>query len=160
MSNPTNNYILQELTGSDYEVADGQAHIRGWKVKDQLGKVLGEVDELLFEEASRKVRYLILDTDDNEINIEDRKIAVPIGVAKLHEDDDEVILPNVIGSQLMALPPYDGPDLSLEVQYATRSVFDNTYKQPVHDTDTTTLVVFDPTFYDHHTFDEQWMYRK
>lgn len=38
---------LQKLGGSDYEIADGEPDIRGWEVRDESGKKLGEVDDLI-----------------------------------------------------------------------------------------------------------------
>lgn len=55
---PINEYRrLEELGGSDYEIVDGEPHIKGWNIKDSLGAKLGKVHELLFNPASRKVRY-------------------------------------------------------------------------------------------------------
>ncbi len=34
---------LQKLSGSDFEITDGQPDIRGWDVKDASGKQFGEV---------------------------------------------------------------------------------------------------------------------
>lgn len=65
------NSHLQELGGSNYEIAEGQPDIRGWDVKDQSGNKIGKVKELLFDEPSRKVRYIV-----TKINGRDRKSVV------------------------------------------------------------------------------------
>lgn len=67
MSNENTNKRLQELGGSDFEIAEDQPDIRGWDVKDENGKKIGEVDELIFDEQSRKVRYIVLDLEEIEI---------------------------------------------------------------------------------------------
>src|SRR5215217_8214949 len=106
--NNSRNRRLQELRGSDYEIADGEPDIRGWDVKDASGRRIGEVDDLIFDVQSQKVRYMVVDLDDNELDLDDdREVLVPIGLAKLDDDDDDVILNNVTADQLRALPDYD-----------------------------------------------------
>lgn len=81
---------LEELGGSDYEIVDGEPNIKGWDVKTEQGEKIGEVDELLFDPQSRKVRYIIVDLNDNVLSLdEDKKVLVPIGVAQLYSDDYE-----------------------------------------------------------------------
>lgn len=115
---------LEELGGSDYEVVDGQPNIKGWDVKNGQGQSIGDVDELLFNPASRKVRYMIVDTDANDLSLEARKVLIPIGIAELHEDDDDVILPNVTVAQLNSLPTYDGNQLSADTERSIVGTFE------------------------------------
>jgi uncharacterized protein (TIGR02271 family) len=117
---------LEELGGSDYEIVDGQPNIKGWDVKNGEGQVIGEVNELLFNPASRKVRYIILDTDANDLALAARKILVPIGVAELHESDDDVIVPYVTKEQLQSLPAYTGEELSADEETAILTAFSRT----------------------------------
>src|SRR5215207_8837942 len=98
-----NDKRLQELGGSNYEIADGQPDIRGWDVKDTTGKKIGEVDELIFDVQSQKVRYIVLDLEGNVLDLEPRNVLVPIGLAQIDEKDEDVILPNVSAAQLQAL---------------------------------------------------------
>src|SRR3954469_10855400 len=104
MANNNKNYHLQELGGSDFEIADGQPNIKGWDVKDESGKKIGEVDELLFDPQSQKVRYLVVDLSGNDFDLDKRDVLVPIGIAELHDEDDDVILPGISATQLNALP--------------------------------------------------------
>jgi len=77
---------LIELGGSDYEIVDGEPDIRGWKVKNEAGQLIGKVDDLLFDPSSQQVRYLIIDLNDAEFVIdEDKKILAPIGLASLYD---------------------------------------------------------------------------
>ena len=88
--NITDSNRLEELGGSNYEIVDGESNIKGWEVKNAMGKKIGEVDELLFNPQSRSVRYLVVDLDDNELELdEDRKVLIPIGLAELHGEEDE-----------------------------------------------------------------------
>jgi len=118
------NRRLQELGGSDFEVADGQPDIRGWDVKDASGQRIGEVDDLIFDTQSRKVRYMKIDLEGNVLDLEPRDVLVPIGLAQLHDDDDDVILNNVTTDQLRALPEYDDDNLdSPDFETGIRRVF-------------------------------------
>ena len=117
------NTRLQKLSDSDFEISDGQSDIRGWDVKDSGGKRLGEVEELIFDYESRKVRYIVVDTENNEYNLEDREVLVPIGIAELHESDDDVVLPGITADQLLALPEYNEDRFSTEDETNTRNVF-------------------------------------
>lgn len=117
------NSRLQKLSGSDFEIADGQPDIRGWDVKDAQDRYIGEVDELLFDTQSMKVRYIIVDLDDNELDLEDRDVLIPIGMAELHEKGDDVVLPNVTAAQLAALPEYKEDNFSDESENSIRNVF-------------------------------------
>src|SRR5688500_4451235 len=92
---------LQELKRSDFDIVDGESDIRGWDVKDGQGKKIGEVEELIVDAQQKKVRYMVVDFDDIELDIDDdREVLMPIGLAQLHKEDDDVILPNVQRQQL------------------------------------------------------------
>src|SRR5215212_4753132 len=99
---------LQELDRSDFAIVDGEPDIRGWDVKNAQGQKIGEVEELIVDAKMKKVRYMVVDLDDDELDLDDdRKVLIPIGLAELHKDDDDVILPNVQATQLTSLPEYD-----------------------------------------------------
>ena len=104
--NTRNNDRLKELSGSDFEIADGHPNIIGWNVKDTTGGDIGEVDELIFDTIKRKVLYLVVDLEGNDFDMEPKKVLVPIGLATLHEKDDEVILAELTARQLDNLPEY------------------------------------------------------
>lgn len=81
---------LEELGGSDYEIVDGEPNIKGWEVKNASGQLIGEVDELLFDPQSRKVRYLVVDLDSNKLGVDDdKKVLIPIGIAELYDGNEE-----------------------------------------------------------------------
>lgn len=113
---------LEHLKGSNYEVADGQPDIRGWDVKDVNGKDIGDVKDLIFDKQSLKVRYMVVDLDDNDFDLDDRKVLIPIGLGELHDKGDDVILPSVTAAQLAALPEYKDT-ITDEDEYSIRNVF-------------------------------------
>ena len=118
-----NNSRLQELGGSDYEIAEGQPDIRGWEVRDSSGNKIGKVKELLFDESSRKVRYMVTKLTSDDDALDDRKVLIPIGIGQLHENDDDVILPGVTTAQLQSLPEYDKDNFNVDTEHKIRSVF-------------------------------------
>ena len=143
---------LQKLSDSDFEIADGQPDIRGWNVKNESGKKIGEVDELIFDEQSRKVRYLVLDVNGNELDMDDRTVLVPIGIAELHKDDDDVILPAVTAKQLQALPEYSEDRFDSDHEMSTRDVFGGLGA-------TALTGAAGGDFYDHPSYNDDNLYR-
>ena len=123
MADKNYNNRLQKLKGSDYEIRDGYTDIRGWDVKDASGRTIGEVDELLFDPESRRVRYMVVDLEDNDFNLDERDVLLPIGVAQLHEKEDDVIVSNITAEQLRALPEYDEDNFDTEHEHGIRNVF-------------------------------------
>jgi uncharacterized protein (TIGR02271 family) len=148
---------LQELSGSHYEIAEGQPDIRGWDIKDESGKRIGEVEELLFDEQSRKVRYIILDLEGNVLDLEPRDVLVPIGLAQLHKEDDDVILPGITADQLRSLPDYEKGNISPDLENGIRATFGGA---ALAGAAATVPGVNDNTdFYDHDHFNEDNLYR-
>jgi len=147
---------LVELGGSDYKVADNNPNIKNWYVKDGTGRTFGKVDELIFNPASRKVRYLILDLKGNEFSLKSRHVMVPIGKATLHEKDDEVILSGVRAEQLEGLPNYEkGKDISPSTEKQIRNHFGGTSAAGAT---TTADDHHEDSFYEHDDFNEDRFY--
>lgn len=148
--NINDNRHLVELSGSDYEIADGEPDIKGWAIKYKLGSKLGEVEELLFNPSSRKVRYLIAHLDARVFGIENRKVLIPIGLAELHETHDEVFLPGITIEQLANAPDYRREKLSLLEETSVRNAFSTTPEDPE--------VYNEQTFYEHDHYNERNFY--
>lgn len=102
-----NNYDLYELSESNFEIVDGQPEIFGWDVKDTHRNKVGEVDELLYNEETRKVRYIVIDMESNDLDLEEGRVLLPIEVAEFDLENDEVKLPGVSVTNLLALPLYE-----------------------------------------------------
>jgi sporulation protein YlmC with PRC-barrel domain len=149
---------LQELSGSDFEVAKGQPDIRGWEVRDRTGYLLGKVKDLIFDSRAHKVRYLVVNVvDSKELQLETRTVMVPIGLAVLQPKDDDVILENITPFQLRALPRYSKEDLGTKAERAISTVFGRTdSKGGAAQTDDEELT---EDFYDNDYFNENNMYR-
>jgi uncharacterized protein (TIGR02271 family) len=160
MSNENKNKRLQELGGSDYEIADGQHDIRGWDVKDANGKKIGEVDELIFDVQTQKVRYIVLDMDDNDFDLDDREVLVPIGIAELHDKGDDVILPGVTTEHLRLLPEYEEGNIGADVENKIRNAFAGVGGAALTGAALTSGTAnTDDDFYNHNHFNEDNLYR-
>ena len=107
---------LQELDRSDFEIVKGEPDIRGWDVKNTHGEKIGEVEELILDAKEKKVRYMVVDLDDNQLKLDHRKVLIPIGLAELDGKHDDVLLPNISGQQLSALPAYTREELTPDVE--------------------------------------------
>lgn len=147
-------YRLEELSNSDYEIKDGEPDIIGWDVRNNGGGKLGEVDELIFDPQARKVRYIVLNMEGNELDLEyERRVLIPIGVANLHIDRDEVVVPLITESQLAQLPRYEScPELTPELEMNIRHTLEgNSGSSAPYE---------HPQFYAHSHFDEDHFYRR
>lgn len=107
---------LQELDRSDFGIVDGEPDIRGWDVRTGNGEKVGEVEELIVDAQKKKVRYMVVDLDNNELELDHRKILIPIGLAQLDDDDDDVRIHAISTEQLHNLPTYEADHLDDEVE--------------------------------------------
>jgi sporulation protein YlmC with PRC-barrel domain len=156
---------LQELDHSGYEIVKGEPDIRGWDVRYRNGEKIGSVEELILDAKAKKVRYMIVDLDENELRLEHRKVLIPIGLAELDKDHDDVLMPNVSVDQICYLPDYNRNNLTPEVERRISSTFGR--KLPVtsvssskeirnekHDNDE-----IGPDFYTHEHYDAENLYK-
>ncbi len=114
---------LESLKGSNFEIVDNEPHILGWTIKDEQGRTIGEVDDLIFDTASRRVRYIVMDLEGNVLDLEPRNVLVPIGIAELHPSDDDVILPGVTAEHLRPLPAYKTGTITRDIENAVVSAY-------------------------------------
>ena len=108
---------LDEL--DDYQVADGDPDIRGWEVKcgDQE---IGKVDDLIVDMGSLQVRYMEVELDRDVISSAGRTdldddelhVLIPIGTARLDDDNDDVLLGSMEMSRLREYPRLEGGRLN------------------------------------------------
>jgi hypothetical protein len=140
---------LEELHKSEFEITGGQPDITGWDIRTRSGKKAGDVDDLLFDPNSGKVRYIIADLDENELGLEKkRRVLIPIGLAELYKKSDPsprkhgidpafvayepaehgnlVYIPSVSAQQLDSLPLYEKGRLSRHTEIAIRKILEPT----------------------------------
>lgn len=113
---------LNEL--HDFKVVDGEPDIRGWDVLDSDGGKTGKVHDLLVDTAAMKVRYMdvaiaraLLDDDEH------RHILIPIGMARLDDENDAVRLTRLSQAQLLTMPSYHHELLDREEERSMLGLF-------------------------------------
>lgn len=91
----------------DFEVADGYPDVKGWDVKADGGRKVGEVHDLLFDRTTCAVRYMDVELDRKRFNLKEaRHVLVPIGSVRLDDDGDDVLLNGITDADLLAGPAY------------------------------------------------------
>lgn len=143
---------LEELGGSDYEIRDGEPDITGWSVFNHEGNKIGEVQDMLFDPEAGKVRYIVLELQANGQDVldDDRNVLIPIGVAKLYTDEEQVTIPLASAEPLTGLPTYEAGHLTPETEMQIRQVFEGGSTAPYEH----------PQFYTHTHFNEDNFYNR
>ncbi len=99
----------------DYEIADGEPDIRGWTVKTADGQEIGKVDNLIADPAARAVRYLEVKVKHDLLGTtEDEHVLVPIGAARLNDDDDVVTVTRMPAVGIRGVPRFGRAALTAE----------------------------------------------
>lgn len=108
---------LRDLT--DFEVADDNPDVRGWAVRGSDGRALGTVYELIVEPDALKVRYLDVELDARfQRGSHKNHILLPIGVASLDADDDNVFVPALNAETVLQYPPYSEIQITRDYEEA------------------------------------------
>ena len=157
---------LQELDRSNFEIVKGEPDIRGWDVRYRNGQKIGSVEELILDAKAKQVRYMVIDLDENELRLEDRKILIPIGFAELDNKSDDVLIPNATVDQLCTLPDYNRNSLNADVERKISSTFGRKAIDPVATTKAAKESSeaeyeddIDPDFYRHEYYNTDNLYR-
>lgn len=151
---------LQEMDHSDFQVVEGEPDIRGWDVKLADGKKIGEVEDLIIDAQLRKVRYMLVDLDDNDLDIDtDKKVLVPIGLAMLDQKEDDVLLSSVNAQQLMNLPAYDRDHLDARTEHAICDTLGRQNNSRTVSTSATEGLEPDAEFYKHDYYNDDNLYK-
>ena len=113
---------LDEL--KNFQIVDGDHDIRGWKVRAPEGAVVGKVEELIVDEAERRVRYIEIDVDRKALNIDnDRHVLVPIGSVGLNADKKDVLLERLPLQGLAGVPAYKRGPITRDYETSLRDYY-------------------------------------
>jgi sporulation protein YlmC with PRC-barrel domain len=116
---------MEELKHSNFEIVNGEPDVTDWEVMNEHGEKIGDVDDVLFDAESRKVRYLIIDMEINTLMLENPyQVLIPIGLAKIDENEDQVILTNITEKQLNELPKYERGKVTPEYEMRIRDIIE------------------------------------
>jgi len=104
-----------------FEFPKGQPDPRGWDVRSADGTKLGKVEDLLFDTAERRIRYIEVALDKDIAKNAARDYAlVPIGQARLDDTEDDVIV-DLPSTDLAGAPRYDRANLSRDYETSLRT---------------------------------------
>jgi len=104
----------------DFQVAEGYPDVRGWDVVAAGGQKLGKVHELIVDTQAMRTRYLDVSLDRKAVGLaDDHDVLVPIGTARVDDDNDHIILDSATVSRLGTLPVYDHKEFSREYENNT-----------------------------------------
>ncbi len=108
----------------DYKVAEGDPDIRGWDVRSPDGRKLGTVEELIAEPSTMKVRYMEVKVDKEAAGGRGDQFAlVPIGTARLNEDEDDVIVNQLPAGGFNAGSAYSRGKVTREYESSLRDEY-------------------------------------
>lgn len=137
---------LRDLT--DFEVADGNPDVRGWAVRGSDGQILGTVYELIVEPEALKVRYLDVELDPRfNLNEFEDHILLPIGVASLDTDDDNIFVPALNADTVLDYPAFTEIQITREYEESMLRVLG-------------IAAVAGSSFYDQQSYDTDSFYRR
>jgi photosynthetic reaction center H subunit len=141
-------------TIKDYDVADGTPDPRGWTVIDAMRTDVGKVHDLIVDTVAMRTRYLDVELDKDATRLDDdRHVLIPVGLARLDDDHDRVVLAALTTTQLATLPPFTHEVIDPEYESSLLSRFDSST--------TTEASAFGSSapssrdFYDNQHFDER-----
>src|SRR5919199_490342 len=105
---------------NDLKVAEGNPDVRGWDVLASDGTEVGEVKDLLVDPGAMKVRYLVVELDEEVAGTDDHRVLIPVGAARLDDDDDKVLLGGITREALLGFPPYRDGQFTREYEDSLR----------------------------------------
>ncbi len=105
-------------TLGDYRFSDtneAASDIRGAKVYGPKDQKLGEVDDVIFDESTGAIVYMVVDTGGW---LSSRRFIVPPDAVRPSLQHENDFLVDLTKEQIESFPPYDGQTLTSEEQWA------------------------------------------
>jgi PRC-barrel domain protein len=106
-----------------FELPKGEPDPRGWDVRSTDENKIGKVEDLLFDTQAGRIRYIeVALAGDIAKSIARDYVLIPIGQARLDDDDDDVII-DLSSVDLAAAPRYDRNSFSRDYESSLQSWF-------------------------------------
>jgi hypothetical protein len=141
---------LREL--HDYIIAEGDPDIRGWEVKTAAGlgdRTVGSVEDLVVDRDTLRVRYVLVCLNREAVaTTRDRRILVPVGIARLDDHEDQLRLDGYTAGQLVGVPEFRPGKLTRRYEAAVKHRFSPT------DPKAGPQARREADFYEHREFDD------
>ena len=135
----------------DFDIPKGEPDPRGWDVKTADGVKIGKVDDLLVDTGLGRLRYLEVKLKgDFADRAEKEYVLIPIGEARLDDDEDDVIV-SVNQANLAGIPAYDRQALTRDYERSLRTYYEGTAPSQVSGA----VVEREVDFYANPQFDER-----
>jgi uncharacterized protein (TIGR02271 family) len=129
-NNPSDRTSAQALVplskAEGYRVAENNEDVRGWDVRGNDGEKIGKVNDLLIDTGIDKVKYLEVKVDRG-LGGKDRNVLIPIGAARLADDDDVVIV-DAGKDALRDYPDYTGQQITSDYETSLQSRLANAFR--------------------------------
>jgi hypothetical protein len=104
-----------------FELPKGEPDPRGWDVRSADGTKIGKVEDLLFDTAERRIRYIEVALAKEIASDTARDYAlVPIGQARLDDNGDDVVV-DLASTDFAAAPRYDRANINRDYETSLRS---------------------------------------
>lgn len=114
---------LEELGAQDISAIDSEYDLRNFKVLDGHEKKIGRVIELLYDIQSKKLRYLVIELQSENIDENLRQILAPIGMVEEHTDENYLFIPALNSELINALPDYEAGHVNPGVENMVRLAY-------------------------------------
>jgi len=111
-------YKLSEV--KDFEISPNNPDVRGWTLIGLDGERIGKVSDLIVDTKAQKVRYLDIEVDKDVAIGKDHHVLIPIGTARLHKNDNNVLVEGVDRHNIGQYPMFDGVTITPEYEQALR----------------------------------------
>ncbi len=121
---------------------DGRSDIKGFDVYTQADEKVGSIDDILVDDQTGRIRYLVVDTG---FWIFGKKVLLPIGLANISYSDRRINVKGLTKQQVQDLPNFDELD---KVDYDYEEQVRGTYRPNVMNTATAPST----TAYDRNTY--------
>lgn len=108
-------FRLGEL--DDYKVASDDPDVRGWTIVDRDNREFGKINELIVDPDQEKVRYLDVVARHDRASADEEHLLIPIGVARIDDEDNRVIVRDINSEFLNSYPPHRGDEITRDYEY-------------------------------------------
>jgi hypothetical protein len=85
----------------EYQVAEGEPEVRGWPLVDRDDIHAGEIEDLLLEPSTGRVRYALARLEDGTATT-----PIPVGLLQIEEGERVVRMPTLTRDDVEAIPIY------------------------------------------------------
>lgn len=120
-----NPYLARLKDLKDYKVASDDPDVRGWEVVSGDNENLGKIDELIVDTKRMKVRYLVVDVKEEYApDRNDHYMLIPVGAARLHEKNNDVVVSGITTKTTKNYPVYRGDTISRDYEHSIRRFYE------------------------------------